>query len=378
MDNATVIGALRRFLPDFLKAHPRQGHARRRAIRALTRCRTPAMGGHLHACAHCGTSHFAYHSCNHRACPQCGQRDTAEWVRRELSKRLGAPYFMVTFTVPAELRALFLSPAAKQVFDVFFAAASEALSTTLAHPRWLGATRNGFTLVLHTWNQRLLFHPHIHGIVPGAGLDAQGRPVQVKNPGFLVPQPVLRNAFRRLFRQKLEALRSSLSQNPPLPEIDTSVWTKDWGVHLQGFGDGQRAIQYLGTYVCRTAISDARIRRLDPHTVTFSWKDRARGNAKRLETLPGLEFVRRYLRHVLPAGLRSIRRYGFCHPAARLTRERLAFLTGQPLVLEPAPPPPPIPPPLCPACHTPMLPIATLFALWKSGRAPPPTSPPAS
>jgi hypothetical protein len=148
------------------------------------------MGGHVHACEKCGTTHFAFHSCNHRSCPQCGKQDTAEWVERELAKRIGAPYFMVTFTLPQELRPLFFTPSAKAIHEVFFAAASEALSDALANPRWLGARRNGFTMILHTWNQRLHFHPHIHCIVPGAGFDREGRVVRVKSPGFLVPQPV--------------------------------------------------------------------------------------------------------------------------------------------------------------------------------------------
>lgn len=370
MAAATVIGALRRFLPDFLRDHPMQGRARRRAIWALTHCRTAAMGGHVHACAKCGTSHFAYHSCNHRACPQCGKEATAQWVERELGKRVGAPYFMVTFTVPEELRALFFTPAAKQVYALFFAAASESLSGTLANPRWLGADRSGFTMILHTWNQRLLFHPHIHCIVPGAGIDVSGRVVSVKSPGFLVPQPVLRSAFRQHFHQKLAQL-IRLPENSCLPAVDPGVWKKDWGVHLQSFGDGRRAIQYLGAYVCRTAIGDSRILAVDETSVTFTWKDRAHGNARRVEKVSGVEFVKRYLRHVLPTAMRAIRRYGFCHPAAKEKRERIAFLTGCPLVIGPGDPSPPKSAPLCPCCGTLMVPLMRLLASWRFGRAPP-------
>lgn len=371
MPAATVIGALRRFLPDFLRIHPVQGRARRRAIWAITHCRTAAMGGHVHACQKCGTSRFAFHSCNHRACPQCGREATAQWVERELGKRIGAPYFMVTFTVPAEFRPLFFTKAARQVHEVFFAAASEALSTTLANPRWLAAVRSGFTMILHTWSQLLLFHPHIHCIVPGAGIDAAGCVVSVKSPGFLVPQPVLRSAFRLIFARKLRALRKLLPPDDPLPSIDPAVWKKDWGVHLQPFGDGRRAIQYLGAYVCRTTIADSRILSIDETSVTFSWKDRARGNARRIEKVSGVEFVTRYLRHVLPLSMRAIRRYGFCHPAAKASRERIAFHTGCPIFLGPPEPPPLSPPPLCPCCGTKMIPILRLLAFWNLGRAPP-------
>ncbi len=367
---ATVIGALRRFLPALLREHPGQDRARRRAIWAITHCRTAALGGHVHGCSRCAESQFAYHSCNHRACPQCGRDATARWVGRELEKRVGAPYFMVTFTLPEQLRPLFFTKCARALYDLFFAAAAEALAEALAHQRWLGAAQSGLTMVLHTWNQRLLFHPHIHTIVAGAGLDAAGRIVQVKSPGFLVPQPVLRKNFQRLFRQKLEGL-AQLPENAGLPAVDPAVWAKEWGVHLQSFGDGANVIKYLGTYVCRTAISDTRLLAVGDQRVTFSWKDRARGNARRTETISGVEFVQRYLRHVLPIGLRSIRRYGYCHPAAKATRERIAFHTGRPLVLGESPPVVPKPGFLCPCCGAPMIPLLRLPALWKTGRAPP-------
>lgn len=365
---ATVIGALRCFLPDFLCEHPVPDRARRRAIWALTHCRTAVMGGHVHACAQCGTSEFAWHSCNHRACPQCGREATARWVGRELGKRVGAPYFMVTFTLPEPLRGLFFIPDAKPIYDLFFHAASEALSQTLASPRWLGAHHSGFTMILHTWNQRLHFHPHLHCIVPGAGLDAARRVVTVKSPGFLVPQPVLRKAFRDRFRRKLAELSRDA---PELPAIDPAVWEQDWGVHLQAFGDGRRAIQYLGAYVCRTAIGDSRLLNVREDTVTFSWKDRAQGGARRLETVSGVEFVRRYLRHVLPPGLRAIRRHGYCHPTARVKRERIAFHTGCPLFIGPVETPPPPPARRCPGCGSAMIPLLRLLAPWNRGRAPP-------
>ncbi len=364
---ATVTAALRRFLracPELWRAD----EARRRAAWAITRCRTPAMGGHLHGCGKCGQRVFTYHSCNHRSCPQCGQAATAQWVGAQLARRVGAPYFMVTFTVPRQLRELFHGVAAKAVYDLFFHAASDALAYTLAHPRWLGAVKNGFSLVLHTWNQRLGFHPHLHGIVPGAGVDANGHVVTVKNRNFLVPVPALRKAFRESFRSGLAALRGEHE----LPPADPAVWQKDWGVHLQPFGDGTRAIQYLGTYICRTAISDARILAVDDTHVTFRWKDRAQKARARTERVEGTEFVRRYMRHVLPKGLRAVRHYGFQHPAAKATRERVAFHTGRPLHT-PAPPPKPTPfAPRCPCCSEPMVKLPlSLLPLWKSGLSPP-------
>lgn len=374
---AAVIDALRRFLPAHASEHHHaMGEARRRAVWAITHCRTAVMGGHLHACGSCATREFHFHSCNHRSCPQCGKDATAEWVERELGKRVGAPYFMVTFTLPEELRPLFFTPKTKEVYQLFFAAASSALSDTLANPKWLGAKTSGFTMILHTWNQRLHFHPHIHCIVPGAGIAENRRVVTVKEPNFLVPQPALRSVFRARFRDGLAALDEHQSREAKpftRPAIDPAVWQKDWGVHLQAFGSGENIIKYLGRYVCRTAIGDSRIVSVTDTHVSFRWKDRANGDATRIETLEGAEFAKRYLRHVLPRGLRAIRHYGFCHPAAKAKRERIAFHTGRPLLIGAPVAANPKPPHVvsCPCCGGPMKKLLRLLPAWSPSRAPP-------
>ena len=368
---AAVIDALRRFLPAHLRDHRHaMGEAPRRAVWAITHCRTAEMGGHLHACGKCHTREFHFHSCNHRSCPQCGKDATAQWVERELGKRVGAPYFMVTFTLPEELRKLFFTRQAKQIYQLFFAAASSALSDTLANPKWLGAKTSGFTMILHTWNQRLHFHPHIHCIVPGAGIHANGRVVTVKNANFLVPQPALRSVFRARFRDGL----ADLTKKHPLPAVDPAVWQKDWGVHLQPFGSGENIIKYLGRYVCRTAIGDSRILSVSDTHVSFRWKDRANGGAPCTDTLEGAEFVKRYLRHVLPRGLRAVRYFGFCHPAAKRKRERIAFHTGRPLLIGAVAVTPVRQPRVvtCRCCGEPMKKKFRLPPGWSPSRAPPP------
>lgn len=364
---ASVIGVLRRFMPEFLRGRPALDRAKGRAIWAITHCRTAVMGGHLDACEQGCTREFHFHSCNHRSCPQCGREYTAEWVQRELGKRVGAPYFMVTFTLPQELRGLFFTSAAKDIYDVLFSAAAESLSLTLANPRWLGAQTAGHTAILHTWNQRLLFHPHLHCIVPGAGLDAYGRVVTVKNANFLVPQPVLRRAFRSAFRKALAAVEAV---HGPF-QIDKCVWEKDWGVHLQPFGTGESAIKYLGAYVCRGPIGDSRIISMDNGQVSFRWKDRSKGGASCVETVSGVEFVTRYLRHVLPKGMRAVRQYGFCHPAAKHKREKIAFLTGRPLLIGALclpTPKPQRPPKTCACCGGPLLFVRKIEAPWEHAR----------
>ena len=367
---ATVLEALRRFLPQFLQTAPALSPEQQRAIWAITHCRTPALGGSAFACKDCGQLHFAYHSCNHKACPQCGALDAHRWVERELGKMVNAPYFLVTFTLPAELRPCFFGPRAKEAYDLFFTAASGALSEKLAADKALRAHTSGFVALLHTWTQKLEFHPHLHCLVPGAGLDPQNHFVQVKKPQFLLHLPHLQAAFRQhLYR---------LLQQNDWP-VDPQVWRKDWGVHIQPAGAGASALKYLGTYVSRTAITNARMVRVDPDTVTFRWKDRSDGNRRRELTLSGLEFVRRYLRHVLPTGLRSIRYYGFCHPAAKAKRMRVQLHSGRPVqfgaTAGPLPDQPTSAGPLYPRCGQPMQLLFRLSA-FECSRGPPSTPPP--
>jgi len=335
---ATVLGALRRFIPELLKTAPALTPQQHRAIWAITHCRTPTLGGRAFACKQCGHLHFAYHSCNHKACPQCGAQAAHRWVQRELAKLINAPYFMVTFTLPSQLRSSFFGPREKQAYELFFQAASGALSEKLAADKALRASTNGFVAVLHTWTQKLEFHPHIHCLVPGAGLNKKGQFVRVKRPEFLVHLPHLQAAFR-------QHLYRLLKQNDW--PVDPQVWRKDWGVHIQPSGCGASALKYLGTYVSRTAITNARILRVDPELVSFRWKDRSDGNRKKELTLSGVEFIRRYLRHVLPAGLRSIRYYGFCHPTAKAKRMRVQFHSARALSFSREPLPG-----LAPACST--------------------------
>ena len=362
----TVLGALRRFLPEFLDSSPALSADQHRALWAITHCRTPALGGRAFACPDCSQIQFAWHSCNHKACPQCGRAATAQWVQRELHKLVEAPYFLVTFTLPAQLRPCFFGPFAKQAYDLFFAAVSGSLSRKLATAKGLLAATSGFTAVLHTWNQQLGFHPHIHCLVPGAGLDGRGRFVRVRKPDYLLHLPLLQAAFREHLRELFRVHHW---------QVDPAVWGKDWGVHIQPAGNGRSALKYLGAYVARTALSDARMVGIDDHTVRFGWKNRAAGNRREICTLPGMEFVARYLRHVLPRGLRSIRYYGFCHPAARANRMRVQCHAGGTVQWGASTPltAPPASVPLCPCCRRPMRPL-NLIAPTHRQRGPPSTA----
>jgi len=369
-ERPTVVGALRAFLPEFQNSEPALSAQQRRAIWAITHCRTAALGGRAFVCNACHQVHFAYHSCNHKACPQCGALATRRWVAREVHKLLNAPYFLVTFTLPSQLRGCFFGPFAKQAYDLFFTAVEAALTEKLAQDKGLRAATSGFTAVLHTWNQRLEFHPHIHCLVPGAGLKATGDYVRVRSDKFLVYLPHLQCAFRQHFYRLFKEHDW---------QVDPQVWSKQGGVQLQPAGSGTAAVKYLGTYVARTAITNARMLRVDSDSVTFRWKDRAHQNRNQLLTLPGIEFVRRYLRHVLPRGLRSVRYYGFCHPTAKASRLRVQLHSGKPLDLgRPALAsdfkPGALPEqsaPLCPKCGQPMK-LLLSINLCQMNRGPPP------
>jgi len=359
----TVLGALRQFLPEFLKTAPALSLAQSRALWAITHCRTPALGGRAFICRNCNQVRFAWHSCNHKACPQCGAAATVNWVQRELTKLVNAPYFLVTFTLPSQLRECFFGPHAKEAYDLFFTAVSGALSEKLATDKGLRATVNGFTTVLHTWNQELGFHPHIHCLVPGAGLNERGRLVGVKQPDFLVHLPHLQSAFRQHLSDLLKAHNW---------QVDPTVWGKKWGVHIKAAGNGTSALKYLGAYVARTAISDARIQQVTLNSVTFLWKNRAAGGRLETSTVSGVEFVKRYLRHVLPQGLRAVRYYGFCHPAAKASRMRVQLYSGRCLQFGASIPvtPPPASVPQCPCCHQPMRLLCTFLSPYRR-RGPP-------
>lgn len=276
---------------------------------------------------------------------------------------------VVTFTLPQELRCLFFGELAKETYDLFFQAAAGALREKLAHPKWLGVATSGFTAVLHTWNQRLGFHPHLHFLVPGAGLDREGKVVVAKSTNFLVPVPVLTGAFR-------EAMKEALAHRKG--EVDPAVWrsTKWAAVHIQPCGTGAAAIKYLGRYVSRSAIADSRLVRSDEATVTFRWKDRRAGDRERLDTITGEEFIERLLRHVLPKGLRAVRYFGWCHPAAKRKRELITLTTGGTLLVGNWEPPKGRDNDAlrrCPCCRKDLEPVRELLPRWRKRARPPPS-----
>jgi len=261
-------------------------------------------------------------------------------------------------TLPSELRSLFLSKNTKAAFNLFFEASSKALREKLADQKGFKAAKSGFIGILHTWNQQLLFHPHIHYIVPGAGIDKDGKVTTVPKSNYLLKLDRLIKAFRQYFYEGMKQLGW---------KVAPAVWKHQWGINIQPFGDGENIIKYLGAYVCRTAIGDSRIKSIDTtkRTVTFSYKDRSNKAqpTTKTATISGTDFVGRYMRHVLPRGLRAIRYYGFCHPAGKKNRQKIAFHTGinldQATNQEKQKPPPKPQTPKCSCCDKPMIKVGS-------------------
>jgi hypothetical protein len=342
---------LRRHWPTYeRKFRARLLPSHRRAVTAILSCRTPALGGQVFRCE-CGRQHFAYHSCNHRACPQCGHADATEWLARQRRRLLPVPYYLVTFTVPQQLRAIIRSHQ-KTLYPLLIRYSAAALMDVGREHKDLGAEL-GLLAVLQTWTRDLRFHPHVHCVVPAGGLSADGlRWVRPKRSGYFLPQHVLALRFRTRLKEVLQ------KDHPELfAQIPKYVWSMKWVADVQSVGHGEPALKYLAAYVYRTAFSAERIIADDGRDITFTYRDSKDGRTRRL-CLPAEKFLHRFLQHVLPKGLPRVRYFGWLSPAAKKRFERIVALLDwkQPPLEIPVS----LPPPECPACKKPMTRIGRL------------------
>ena len=327
-------------LAEILRAHappPDQlGSDRRRVVRDVIACRTPLLGGHLQVCDHCGREKPFYNSCRNRHCPKCQNLEQARWVEAQQHQLLPVPYFHLVFTVPPALHLLFLTNR-RTSYALLFEAAIEALHAVCQ--RRLGATP-GTIAVLHTWSQTLLFHPHVHCIVTGGGLNAAHDRWVAARPGFLVPVRVLSRVFRGKLLDLLERSlqQESASIGPDLGRrLLRQAAAKGWVVYSKAPMAGPtQVLRYLGRYTHRIAISNERLVAHEGGQVTFRYRDRRRDNLSRTLTLPASDFVRRFLLHVLPRRFVRVRHFGF---QANACRTRLLAGARQ-LLHTPAPPEP--------------------------------------
>jgi hypothetical protein len=295
--------------------------AQRRVMSAIEKCRTAALGGHLERCDECGHERNCYNSCGDRHCPKCQSLARARWIQDRQAELLEVPYFHVVFTIPEEIAAIAYQNK-RVVYGILFRTTAETLITIGADSKHLGA-RLGFFAVLHSWGSNLLFHPHLHCVVPGGGPSLDGEHWISCRPGFFLPVRVLSRLFRRLFLQSLrkafrsgklrfvgrmEPLRDRLTFARHLERAEASEWVV---YAKRPFAGPQQVLDYVGRYTHRVAISNNRLLDMEDNQVRFQWKDYRHGDRVKTMSLSADEFIRRFLMHVLPSGFQRIRYYGF-------------------------------------------------------------------
>ena len=287
-----------------------------RALQDLEACRTAYFGGQLKQCDNCAEYVYAYHSCGNRHCPKCHTEQTADWFAHQQQRLLSCPYFLLTCTLPRELRPVAYRHQ-KQVYGLLLRAAAAAVQKLALDSRYLGA-RPGLLAVLHTWTRDLRYHPHVHLLVTAGGLTRDGQWQPTRYPDYLVPEA----ALARIFRAKVWA---GLKRLGLLSAIPRSVWQRPWVVHCKAAGQGQEALQYLARYVFRVALNNSRLERFENGQVTFRYRDNRTRQLRHL-TLCAEEFIRRFLLHTLPRSFAKVRYYGLFSPAARSQLEHARTL----------------------------------------------------
>ena len=350
---ATLADVLRQHGAAHLAKHT-LSTAQAKAWRGIVACRTAALGGQQLACDACGHSHWQYHSCRNRHCPQCGSRAKDVWLQGRLADVLNVPYAHLVFTLPHSLNALYAYHP-RWVIDTLFACTAQTLAEFAANPRWMGVGGGtpAFSLVLHTWTQDLRLHIHVHAVMACGVLvqDAQGQGqwhTPVRRPDFLFPVQALSKVFRGKF---LSALRQAhqhkqIERDPQGAPVAwarrlKALYRHDWVVYAKTpLGGPAQTLEYLSRYTHRTAIGNERIKAVTPNAVGFTVRADDRGGKRRVR-LEGGEFVRRFLLHVLPTGIKRIRHYGVLASACKtdkLAQARLALQMPQtsPAALESA------------------------------------------
>lgn len=357
MDSGHSLGAIARAKGGELLASFPSTPQQRKVLRSVADCRTEALGGHSDQCDRCGYRHIFWNSCRERHCPGCGAQAREQWLEARRGELLDVPYFHVVFTIPDQLRAL-AQCAPVIVYAIVLRAAGQALLDVGA--RKLRALL-GSMVILHTWTQQLLFHPHVHCVVPGGGFSRDGkRWVRLPKVDFLLAVKVISRRFRTLVCKGItEAWNEGTLSVPAHIARDRAdlkyllhcASKTDWHAYAKPpFGGPEQVLAYLAAYTHRIAISNSRIQAFDGDTVTFRWRDSKAGNVQRITSLPAVEFLRRFLLHVVPPRFTRIRYFGFLANRVRKANiEKARTLIGSTRELRPRTPGPD--PRLCPQCH---------------------------
>jgi hypothetical protein len=299
------------YLERFGQAMPAE---HQKVIEAICQCRTEVYGSVCYQCEDCGQPHLVPAACGNRHCPQCQHRKSLQWLERQLQRQLPGHHFMLTFTVPDPLRP-FLHRYQRLGYGALFEASSEAIKKLVRDSRFVGGDQAGFFGVLHTWGRQLQYHPHIHYVVPGGALSSEDGAWHASSPGFFLPVKALSRIFRAKFRDRMRKARL-------LAQIPTEVWQQEWNVNCQAVPNAEASVRYLAPYVFKVAIADHRILKVEDGRVSFSYQKPGSARRRTL-TLDALEFIRRFLTHVLPCGFMKVRYYGFLSPTARVALQEL-------------------------------------------------------
>jgi len=321
------------------------------ALNSIRNCRTPESGEFFVQCPECGHGEWHPMSCGHRNCPKCQNHETSQWIDRQQTKLLPVPYFMVTFTLPYELRALAWRNQTK-VYTILFLCVASTLKDFGLNPKNLGASI-GITAVLHTNNRKLDFHPHIHAVVPGGGVDKDRRQWKKKKEKYLFNQKALAKVFRARFLTALNEAGLQIPQGVP----------SQWVVDCAHVGKGITALKYLSKYLYRGVISEKNIISNKDGRVTFKYIE-SRSKETRYRTLKGEDFLYLLIKHVLPKGFRRVRDYGFLHGNAKklLSLVQLILHVFIKIIKQRS-----RPIFKCPCCKSPMVIVGFRQSPWESG-----------
>ena len=289
----------------------------RKVINAIINCRTEYCGTMIYQCEQCGQTHIVYRSCGNRHCPNCQHHKARQWLDKQIKRQLPGHHFMITFTMPQEIRH-FVRSHQRICYSAMFRASADAMKKLVIDPKYIGGDLPGFFGVLHTWGRQLQYHPHIHYIVPGGALSKKDRKWHPSRLDFYLPVKAMSIIFKAKFRDVMK-------KNDLFSRVPSLVWEKNFIVNSQPVGSSERSIKYLAPYVFKVAISDYRIANLENRCVRFKYK---KSNSYRWRTMQQdvIEFMRRYLQHVLPNGFMKIRYFGFLNPNCRMPLQKIAAL----------------------------------------------------
>ena len=289
----------------------------RKTMKAIIECRTPLAGIAVYECEHCAEPHIVYKACGNRHCPTCQHHKTRQWLERQMERHLPGHHFMLTFTVPEEIRPVIRSNQSL-AYSAMFTASSEAIRELAKDDRHIGGDLPGFFGVLHTWGRTLSYHPHIHYVVTGGALSTQDRTWHPSRIDFYLPVRALSKIFRAKFRDEMK--KAGL-----FDLIPPQVWDIEWNVNCQAVGQSHATIKYLAPYVFKVAISNSRIVKVDNHTVFFRYR-KPHSHRWRTMALDAMEFIRRFLQHVLPCGFMKVRHFGYMNPNCKVGLDTISAL----------------------------------------------------